>query len=312
MTDESGNQILIDVLVICTRNRHLDLERCLESVRKQSHAPSYIFVVDSSTDSLSEHITESFSGQLTSSQLKYLRSEERGLVMARNVALKSLPDKATVVHFVDDDTELEPEYLSEINLAILCNEGNVGAGGRVLAPGVAPNPLSHFWHASNQSFGRVLPSGFNIGAHASSSPLNVEWLPGCSMSFVVDRIKGLAFDVNRSTWPLGEDVDFGLKASSLGTLVHVPTARIVHNLSPVNRDAEATLMFQDVVHRWTLAKDALGRVNRLSVFISTVALILSYSILALVKLESRYLHLARSATKGLWVSMALGGLQASR
>jgi GT2 family glycosyltransferase len=303
---------MIDVLAICTRNRPLDLERCLESVRHQAHAPRYVFVVDGSSDLLSKHITERFTRELTSSEVKYLRSEERGLVMARNVALNSLPENASVVHFIDDDTELEPEYLSEINLALLSKDGNVGAGGRVLAPGVAPNRLLDFWHLSKQSFGRVLPSGFNIGAHACSSPLNVEWLPGCSMSFVVDRIKGLEFDVRRSTWPMGEDVDFGLKASSRGKLVYVPTARIVHNLSPVNRDEEATVMFQDVVHRWTLAKDRLGRVSRPSVFISTVVLAFSYSILAVVKLENRYLNLARSAAKGLWVSMVSGGLQASR
>jgi len=303
---------LIDVLVICTRNRPLDLERCLKSVCGQVQTPSYVFVVDSSTNLLSKNITERFSRELTSSEVIYLRSEQRGLVMARNVALNNLPENSAVVHFVDDDTELEPEYLSEINLAILSNDGIVGVGGRVLAPGVASNRLSILLHLSRQSLGRVLRSGFNIGAHASSSPLSVEWLPGCSMSFVVDRIKGLAFDVNRSTWPLGEDVDFGLKASSRGALLHVPTARIVHNLSPINRDEEATIIFQDVVHRWTLAKDGLGRVGRLSVFISTFALILSYSILAVVKSKNRYFHLARSAAKGLWVSMVSGGLEASK
>jgi GT2 family glycosyltransferase len=304
---------MTDVLAICTRNRPIDLERCLKSVIVQVRKPSYIFVVDSSTDKQSEEITQRFSREVRGSEIRYIRSEERGLVMARNVALANLPQNAEVIHFIDDDTELDPGYVAEINRALMPPGRYVGAGGLVGGAGrKTSNKILNFLLLDSDSLGCVLNSGINIGSYDSTANLSMEWLPGCSMSFVVERIKGLEFDERRALWPLGEDVDFGLKASARGPLVHVPTASLFHHLSPTNRDEELTIVFQDVVHRWTLAKDGLGRVRKFWVFTSTIGLISIYLIYATRNLDRQWLRKARSAAKGLWVSMFLGGLKASR
>jgi len=301
------------VLAICTRNRPIDLERCLNSVIMQYRKPSYIFVVDSSTDKQSEAITERFSGKVRGSEVQYIRSEERGLVMARNLALANLPRNAEVIHFIDDDTELDPGYVAEINKALMSPSVYVGAGGIVKGGGQkTSNKLLNFLLLDSDSLGRVLKSGINIGSYDSTDNLSMEWLPGCSMSFVVERIKGLEFDQSRALWPLGEDVDFGLKASARGPLVHIPAASLLHHLSPTNRDEDLTIVFQDVVHRWTLAKDRLGRVRRFWVFTSTLGLILIYIINATKNLDRQWLRKARFAARGLWVSMFLGGLKASK
>lgn len=302
-----------DVLVICTRNRPLDLERCLNSVTKLSEIPATVFVVDSSTDQFSKRLTEEFARNMVGTVVNYIRSDQRGLVMARNVALANLPPNADIVHFVDDDTELDKSYIKEINKILRADSGCVGAGGVVNEQYSKPsNRLLNLLLLDSDNLGRVLRSGVNIGSYNSVNPISMEWLPGCSMSFRVDRISGLTFDEKRNIWPLGEDVDFGLKASSRGTLKHVPTASLIHHLSPTNRDEELTIIFQDVIHRWTLAKDRLGRVNRLFVFSSTASWITIYLVLALRNLDSNWLKKAFSAARGLWVSIFRGGLKASR
>lgn len=305
--------LMQDALAICTRNRPQDLEKCLESVSKLEVLPSLLFVVDGSTDENSRGLTDKYRSRLNGVDVRYLRSDLKGLVFARNVALRNLPPSCLVVHFVDDDTELQQGYLNEINKVLGRKDSDVvGAGGMIMGPPKGrTSALLRVMRLDSDKLGVVLKSGINVGSYDCAFPIEMDWLPGCSMSFNVPAISGLEFDSRRSAWPLGEDVDFGLKARTRGRLVHVPQARILHNLSQTNRDDIKTINFQDVVHRWTLASDRLGGVKKRWVFLSTLSRVVIFLFSAIRGRNKFALELAMATMRGLWVSIVKKGLEAS-
>jgi GT2 family glycosyltransferase len=234
--------------------------------------------------------------------------------MARNLALKNLPSECQVVHFVDDDTELQQGYIAEINKVLSEQDTDVvGAGGMIV--GYLKGETSALLRSvqlDSDKLGAVLASGINIGSYECASSIDMDWLPGCSMSFRAQAISGLEFDPRRNIWMCGEDVDFGLKARTRGRLVHVPQARIFHNLSPANRVDIKTMNFEDVVHRWTLATDRLGEVKKGWVILSTLSRMLMFLYSAARGKDRFALELAIATARGLWVAIAAKGFDASR
>lgn len=260
-----------DVLVICTRNRQSDMKRCFESLLNQKRMPSELYVVDSSDSGETADLCAEYANRGELPPLKYIHTAP-GLTLQRNVALKDVRERFDIVHFIDDDVELEPEYLEELAKAFDVDSALVGAGG--LIKGGNRKKATLFARLGGRDSvhpGRVLATGFNIGAHETPFDVDVDWLPGCSMSFRLARIDGLEFDERRVGYAIGEDADFGLRASARGTLRHVHTAKLHHHQSPINRHKRPLLVRMAVAHRWSLAEDNLGRVSRSMVVYGTLA-----------------------------------------
>jgi GT2 family glycosyltransferase len=259
-----------DAIVICTRNRPIDMKRCLDSLLKQRRMPTKVLIVDSSDDSETADISDVYRSDRGLQFLEYAHTVP-GLTLQRNVALAMLREKFDVVHFIDDDVELEPEYIQELMEAFEKDPSLVGAGGVIM--GGNRKKARFFARLEGRDSlipGRVLSTGFNIGAHETPFDVDVDWLPGCSMSFRLAMIDGLAFDERRVGYAIGEDADFGLRARARGTLRHVHLARLYHHQSPVNRHKRPLLVRMAVAHRWSLAEDELGRVRRSMVVYGTV------------------------------------------
>lgn len=259
-----------DALVICTRNRHGDMKRCLESLLQQQRMPSRVLVVDSSDNSDTEDLSDKYRSERGLPILEYVHTAA-GLTLQRNVALRMLREVCDVVHFIDDDVEVEPEYIHELMKAFEMDPSLAGAGG--LIKGGNRKKATLFARLGGRDSvrpGRVLPTGFNIGAHETPFDVDVDWLPGCSMSFRLAMIDGLTFDERRVGYAIGEDADFGLRAKARGKLRHVHSARLHHHQSPVNRHKRPLLVRMAVAHRWSLAEDELGSVRRSMVVYGTL------------------------------------------
>lgn len=204
-------------------------------------------------------------------ELRYLRAE-RGLTKQRNIGLAAVDGLVDIVHFIDDDVELDSSYVVSLMRAFGDNDELAGAGGAVVgAPYRRPGTLARLGLRQSLKLGSVLKSGYNIGCFDSPEPRQVDWLPGCSMSFRLSKIRGLSFDERRTGYALGEDVDFGLKVAQNGRLEHCPEAKLVHHLSNANRLAQSRIARMGVLHRWTLAKDFPNRVSKLAVTYSALS-----------------------------------------
>jgi GT2 family glycosyltransferase len=233
-------------------------------------------IVDSSDTTTSQDVATEFFASGAVPGGRYLHAQ-RGLTKQRNVGLGEVRDLVDVVHFIDDDVELDHDYLAGLMQALERDPSLVGVGGMVLGGNRGrPSRPALLTGRDSLTPGAVTRMGFNVGAHETPTPVDVEWLPGCSMSFRLSAINGLSFDESREGYAIGEDVDFGLKASARGRLQHVPTARLVHHLSAVNRHRRAELTRMAVVHRWALARDQLGSVTKVGVIFGTLAECVTY------------------------------------
>ena len=101
-----------DVLVLCTRNRPDEVRTCLDTVRGQTRVPTRVLVVDSSDDDATERVVADFRARWpTGSEIDHLRAEP-GLTRQRLAGIDATEEE--IVHFVDDDSVLEPDYIDAI------------------------------------------------------------------------------------------------------------------------------------------------------------------------------------------------------
>ncbi len=91
-------------VVVCTHGRPNDLARCLASIAKLED-PIETIVVDSASDPPCADVVAPF-------RARTIRLERPGLSIARNAALRAA--SCQFVAFVDDDTELEPDWARRI------------------------------------------------------------------------------------------------------------------------------------------------------------------------------------------------------
>jgi GT2 family glycosyltransferase len=96
-------------LVICTRDRPQDLDRCLASLPSQNRRPDHVVVVDnaSRTDE-TRRVTERHG-------VVYVREDRAGLDVARNRG--AAVSRGDIVAYADDDTVLHPHWLRWIEAA---------------------------------------------------------------------------------------------------------------------------------------------------------------------------------------------------
>jgi glycosyltransferase involved in cell wall biosynthesis len=94
-------------LVICTRDRPQELERCLASVPFQNRRPDQVVVVDNaSRTNETREVTERH-------DVLYVREDRPGLDIARNTG--AAVSRGDIVAYTDDDTVLHPSWLRRID-----------------------------------------------------------------------------------------------------------------------------------------------------------------------------------------------------
>ncbi len=249
------------------------MRSCLESLRALTIKPDSVLIVDSSSDSDTRDLVMAYQNGSMLPDLKLVRSDAKGLVSARNVALRLLENSTEIIHFADDDVEFLEGYFERIQEIFAFEDDVVGVGGVTLgAADPTRNIILDFFGLTSKRPGQLLRTGIASPTFVERSETReVSWLPGCSMSFRASAVKGMKFDQNRTDLPLGEDVDFTARLGMRGKLVHNHRARLVHNMSPVNRDEVKDMFRQDVIHRWTLAEQGIGGVTKIGVIYGTLA-----------------------------------------
>jgi len=173
-----------------------------------------------------------------------------GLTGQRNAGVRA--GRSDVVHFVDDDTVLDPHYIESI-----LHEFASDPKGAVLAVGGSiTNVHRHRVPVVKRVFmldsprtGRVLPSGRNPLIVDVQSVTDVDWLSGCAMSFRRVVFDMFSFNEEFKGYGLGEDVEFTYRVRQRGRLLVTPEARIEHLQSPVNRMAMPQFTYDVIVNR---------------------------------------------------------------
>ena len=129
-------------VVVCTRNRPTELERCLSSLDALVPAPREVIVVNSAGDASTEAIALRHAA-------RYIDSREPGLSHARNLGAATAT--STLVAYLDDDAIADPGWISALAapftdpkvmvatglINALEDSGEVGAAYRKVAFGEA-------------------------------------------------------------------------------------------------------------------------------------------------------------------------------
>lgn len=252
-------------LVVCTRNRPVDLARLLASVAEQRPLPAAVVVVDSSDDDASGRVVAVVAAAAARwpaeiGAPRHLASLP-GLPRQRNVGIDATVHD--IVCFLDDDVVLEPGYFLAVGAAFAGDAtGRLGGVGATI---VDQPPRPRLWRLDallgldSAREGTVLRSGRNVRVY-DSSPLPtgaapaVDWLAGLAMSFrravFADARPDPSFDLE------GEDVEFTYRVAQRWQLRVLPAARVRHLESGVGRPrlAETTAREVAVRHRRCTAR----------------------------------------------------------
>ena len=118
-------------VVICTRNRSRELERCLEGLSHQRHRPFSVVVVDSAPDgAAAREIAQRWNAE-------YAIEPRQGLSRARNLGMRA--STGEIIALLDDDAAPDPDWLR--NLAVeFADPAVIAVAGRIQELRNAANP----------------------------------------------------------------------------------------------------------------------------------------------------------------------------
>jgi GT2 family glycosyltransferase len=293
--------LMTDDLVICTRNRPDELARCLASVVEQTRVPTYTLVVDSSDDDASKRVVDDFASRWPDGHAIVHMVSEPGLVHQRIVGLRATHEP--IVHYVDDDTVLEPGYIEGIVTTFEqdANERLGGVGGFVTdQPEHRYRRVDEWLGLDSRREGVVLPSGRNVRVYTEpASDIDVDWIPGCAMSYRRDVLEAEPPDERVGRGRNGEDVQLSYRVRQRARLVVTPRARIAHITSDVERRTVEQLTTVELVSRWERVDAGTGNLSKRAFWVSAIGQLTWYGAKATVTLSRERAAIAKATWRGI-------------
>jgi len=187
----------------------------------------------------------------------YLRNAaQHGLIHGRMTAIRNAI--SDVLLFLDDDVEIDPDYLRLLVKWYREHPETVGLGGvdtltRMLPP--VRRLLARLFFQDSGHPGRLSPSGFSgsmarWGSHRE--PFRTEFLSGCNMSFRREALRAVRHLPWLDGYSLGEDLYLSLVAAGHGPLWVDPGLRVRHHRSSASRMTDSFVSHSTVVNIYHL------------------------------------------------------------
>jgi hypothetical protein len=238
-------------------------------------------VVDSSDGQDTRQVVSRYVASTSPGQIQYLAAAP-GLTTQRNIGLDALAGFRGIVHFIDDDSRVSPDYFVELSHEY-ADPRVVGVGGLVVEPSWEAAPRTpRYAHLYRRLFlieaapGGVTKSARNSMLRRTARVVSVSWLSGCSMSFRYDLALREKFDEGLRGYSLGEDLEFSTRMARHGLLRLTPHAVVEHLASPTNRSGLLELTVLDLVNRWYFV-GKLREFNRLAFWWTWMGMVIEAS-----------------------------------
>lgn len=238
---QAARKTLTCSIVLATRNRLTSVLTFLDSISCQTTLPDQLIIVDSSDKKLTDELLfkQKFVTKVfTQTELIYKHTNP-GLTYQRNVGVSLA--SAEIIHFLDDDTVLDVDYLEQMNKIFIEHPEYVGGMGSV--KGIVPKQFGFhrllrrfFLLQRDHASGRFTASGMPTHAYGTSTFKTVQVLGGCCMSYRLSVFKKHRFDEELSRYSYMEDCDFSRRVSCEASLFFNPRAQLEHHHSPLERD----------------------------------------------------------------------------
>jgi GT2 family glycosyltransferase len=238
------------------------LMQLLESVVQQTVYPDEILIIDGSTDTATSQL-------LAAKKFKQLRyflvpDSFRGLTKQRNFGLDQVAVSSDIIAFLDDDTELVPNYFEELKATFIADSSVTGVGGvavnenswSLVSPGAYYDPRKYVvfeGYVYKEGQRNVVRNYLGLQSHLGAGrmpdyshgktcgfPLNgktyeVDLLVGMSFAFHKKVFDSLRFSTYFEGYGLYEDADFSIRALSFGKNVINTRLQLNHYHHPSGR-----------------------------------------------------------------------------
>lgn len=238
--------------VITATYRRAPLVRRLLTSLEQSTTPLGVVIVDNACDPETEAAAKV--GQGTPIETCYLAPTKNlgcggGLAYGSRHALKHWDARLTHLFFLDDDTEIYPDTLERLLVAIQMTGAALGSpmiltdnGATSWFPGLLEQEPFDYLRRS----GILYPAEEYI-TRFGTRPIRLTWATGVALLATRQAID--AIGLHRSDfWIRGEDLDFSLRITQHYPGIYVPDARVRH-LPPIAHDDEIELKADVLKHQ---------------------------------------------------------------
>jgi GT2 family glycosyltransferase len=254
-------------IVICTRSRPNDLIRCVSSIAKQSlpMLSMEIVLMDDGELTISQFLEISQLIELTSIDLRYHKKLQPGLLISRMESLAVTSYELLL--FLDDDVELDANYLLHLVQTYQDHEDVSGIGGRdrlIQRASLVWRLYGRLFLYSSGVSGKLSASGYG-GSMSDWSGMKynfcTDFLLGCNMSFRKSALNGLEAVDWLQSYSLGEDLYLSYIAKQTGKLLVCPQLTVKHHQSVASRDKDEQVAYMEIVNHYYLLqlKNATSR-----------------------------------------------------
>jgi len=243
-------------IVICTRNRPADLQRCVESVvasiraRRPTCTVAILVLDDGESredDVLGlQRLAASVGLRLTHRD----KRDNAGLWNSRWMAVDTV--QTSHLLFLDDDVELLGDYVARLVDDYVADATLAGVGGVDTIRRLPSRPQVWFERVVGLRAtdpGRRSLSGCNVTMDEwkrQTEPFQSEFLSGCNMSFRVAALSAGPRDGWFAGYSAGEDGVLSRIAAITGPLLVDPRLEVRHHQVPTSRDAARRVAFSTV------------------------------------------------------------------
>ncbi|MBN2380763.1 glycosyltransferase family 2 protein [candidate division WOR-3 bacterium] len=275
-------------LIICTKDRPIQLKGCLETVFAQTVLPNEIIIVDASNNDLTRELIEALKKETSAPILRYVHTPP-STAMQRNVGMSYV--KTDIFGFIDDDIEMDVNTLKKIRDVFMDAK-------RKPVGGVATRIIDYMhskrtqWSISTLykrifllSHGfdtriRILRSGFVSFPYRCKdliTILDVDTFPTTCCFFTREIAKHYRFYEGFCGYSFMEDVEFTYRVSRDHRLLYVPNAHVLHLQAPEGRSSYFALYKQVVENHHYFFTEAVRQdfINKLAFYWSHVGLLIS-------------------------------------
>ena len=229
--------------IIPTVGRAELLKLCLESLARQTVPVSEVVVVHCGNDTETKVLADDSCWSRAGMTVKYFHHPERNCAKQRNFAIQQATHENLLL--IDDDIEVEPEWVEELFKPIWMNSDVAATMGNLTnQPMPSPTFLWRIYRilihgrqkglAPGLMVGAALPNGFPLTAR---EPILSEWIGGGASAVrrsAFNAVGGFASFFTGSS--PGEDLDLGYRLSRSWKVYYVPTARCTHHQASAGRE----------------------------------------------------------------------------
>jgi GT2 family glycosyltransferase len=231
-------------IVICTKDRADTLIEFMTQLSKIDglERSKIVIVENSPTLEPFKEIERYLLGKKSLENVILLRSAP-GLPRARNLALSMIDTE--FVHFLDDDVVLPLDFIPAIEDVAKSFPRVIGFAPFIRefksnSMEIEPKKFQRNQSKFFQKEGTLNKSGRAIWIQKPGRIIDVNWLPGCCMTYRASALEGMKFDEDLEKGPLGgyalgEDLVFSHELSKKGKLAGVGVISVIHKLAPNDR-----------------------------------------------------------------------------